>query len=34
MRYGYGGCTTRREERRGIIGDEIEVEYYGGDGKD
>jgi hypothetical protein len=34
MRYGYGGCTTRQEESRGSIGDDIEVEYYGGDGKD
>jgi hypothetical protein len=34
MRYGYGGCTTRQEESKGSIRDEIEVEYYGGDGKD
>jgi hypothetical protein len=32
MRYGYGGCTTRREESRGSIGDKLEEEDYGGDG--
>jgi hypothetical protein len=34
MWYGYGGCTTRREESRGSIEDELEEEYYGGDGQD
>jgi hypothetical protein len=33
MKYEYGGCTTRREESRGSIGDDLEVEDYGGDGK-
>jgi hypothetical protein len=34
MWYGYGGCTIKWEESRGSIGDELEVEYYGGDGQD
>jgi hypothetical protein len=32
MWYGYGGCTTRWEERRGSIEDELEEKYYGEDG--
>jgi hypothetical protein len=32
--YGYGGCTTRREDNKEIIGENIEVEDYGGDGHD
>ena len=34
MWYEYVGCNARRGERRGSIGDELEVEDYGGDGHD